>query len=59
MTKTQVELEVNLNWAEENPAIFTESVKKFMRDYNGWKIFIDATRKHYVTFIAKLQENES
>ncbi len=53
--KTRAELEMNLNWADENPTIFTEMVKKFMMEYHGWKMRIDATRKNYVTFIAQLQ----
>lgn len=55
MAANQVELEFNLNWADENPSVFTESVKDFMAKYKGWKILIDATRKHHVRFIAKLQ----
>lgn len=49
----EAKLELSLNWADENPADFTAQVKKFMSEYQGWKILIDATRQHYVTFIAQ------
>ena len=56
MAANRVELELSLNWADLNPTAYTESVKKFMADYRDWKIIIDATRKHYVTFIALLRD---
>lgn len=57
MAANRAEIEFNLNWADENPTVFTESVKKFMAEHKDWKILIDATKKHYVTFIALLRDH--
>jgi hypothetical protein len=51
---SRVEVEMNMNWAEQHPALFVKAFSKFKEDYptSDWLIKIDMTRKSYVTLVA-------
>lgn len=50
----RVEHEINMNWAEQAPALFVKAVDEFQRKYNTheWKVSIDISRPRYVTLRA-------
>ena len=54
MMISRVEVEMNMNWAEQNPALFVKSVLKFKEDYaySDWDVKVEMSRKHYIYLIA-------
>jgi hypothetical protein len=51
----RVEREMNLVWAEANPALFVKSLQEFQRQYaidGEWRVEIELSRKGFITLIA-------
>lgn len=50
----RVEHEMNLNWAEQVPDLFTKAFIEFQNQYStpDWKITIDMSRNRFVKLIA-------
>jgi len=53
------EMEINLNWARENPKLFVEYIVDFQKDHPGadnpgdeWGYDLDLSREGFVVFIA-------
>lgn len=51
----RVEREMNLAWAEANPALFVRSLQEFQQQYavdGKWRVEIELSRKGFVTLTA-------
>lgn len=51
----RVEREMNLGWAEANPALFVRSLQEFQEKYaidGEWRVEIELSRKGFVTLVA-------
>lgn len=52
--KTRCEVEFNMKWAEQNPALFVEGIKDFQKQYGdeNWHLSIDLSLAGYMTLVA-------
>lgn len=50
----RVETEMNMNWAEANPELFTKKVREFMREFHedNWKISLNRRGDHAFILVA-------
>ena len=55
---SEVQTEMNMNWAEANPELFTKKVREFMKTYDeeGWNISLKRRKDYAFILVANRKE---